>query len=54
LQGHSTSALKEKNREEFVNAVLAADLVIKQHGAKTALYMTHDYGEVHNRYDKPI
>ncbi|MGH1438498.1 MAG: DUF4886 domain-containing protein [Cellvibrionaceae bacterium] len=52
LQGHSTSAIKEKSRQKFIDAVTRAHKVIQQHGAKTALYMTHAYAKGHKQYDE--
>lgn len=51
LQGHSTAANTEEHRETFRDAVLAANGLIEDHGAHTALYMTHAYAEGHDSYD---
>ena len=50
LQGHSAAALGEKRTKKLRDAVKAADKLIRQHGAKTALYMTHAYAKGHKRY----
>lgn len=51
LQGHSAAANSESRSERFRDAVIAADALIAESGAKTALYMSHAYGEGHNSYD---
>jgi hypothetical protein len=51
LQGHSAAANTEQRRESFRDAVLHANALIEEHGARTALYMTHAYAEGHGSYD---
>jgi hypothetical protein len=51
LQGHSAAGLDTKRAQAFRAAVNSADALIRQHGAKTALYMTHAYADGHKRYD---
>ena len=50
LQGHSREAM-EANRPRFEAAVSAMDATIDEYGARTALYMTPAYTEVHDRFD---
>lgn len=51
LQGHSTAATTPEKAEDFRQSVLDFDKQIKASGAKTALYMTPAYVEVHKSYD---
>ncbi|TKT74905.1 hypothetical protein [Aquamicrobium sp. LC103] len=51
LQGHSAAANSDSRRAAFRDAVIAADGLIRRHGARTALYMTHAYAEGHDSYD---
>lgn len=50
LQGHSAAGDSDARRERFREGVLAADALIREHGAKTVLYMTHAYVEGHDDY----
>ena len=51
LQGYSNSQVVPEKRENFDKTVKQLDKIIKASGAKTALYMTHAYGEKHKKYD---
>jgi hypothetical protein len=51
LQGKSSAALSEKGRAEFASAVSEIDKVVRKHGARTALYMTHAYVKPHKKAD---
>lgn len=51
LAGHSAAGNSDDRRTAFREAVLTANEVISEHGAKTVLYMTHAYGEGHEDYD---
>ena len=50
LQGHSRGAIGE-DRPRFEAAVSAMDAIIDAYGARTVLYMTPAYTEVHDRFD---
>ena len=50
LQGHSRGAT-EAERPRFEAAVSAMDATIDDYGARTVLYMTPAYTEVHERFD---
>jgi hypothetical protein len=50
LQGHSASQTTPEKHEAFVNTVKDFDKLIKNSGAKTALYMTHAYSQKHKKY----
>jgi hypothetical protein len=52
LQGHSAAALSEERVARFTDAAVAADELIDEYGARTALYMTHAYAEEHRRHDE--
>lgn len=50
LQGHSAAGNTDNRRQTFRDAVLAANEIISEHGARTVLYMTHAYAEGHRSY----
>lgn len=50
LQGHSAAGNTDNRRQTFRDAVLAANEIITEHGARTVLYMTHAYAEGHRSY----
>lgn len=49
LAGNSADALKDNTRQKFIETVRQYDRVIKSHGGKTALYMTHAYVPPHKQ-----
>lgn len=51
LQGHSTATTDPEKLENFRKAVSEFDDLISKTGARTALYMTPAYTEVHKNYD---
>jgi hypothetical protein len=51
LQGHSTAATTDAKLARFNAAVEAMDGEIDATGARTALYMTPAYTEIHDSYD---
>jgi hypothetical protein len=51
LQGHSASQTTPEKHEEFVGKVKEFDKLIKDSGARTALYMTHAYTQKHKKYN---
>lgn len=51
LQGHSTAATTPEKRADFTANVTEMDQAVEATGARTALYMTHAYTDVHDSYD---
>lgn len=51
LQGHSSAALTDENRQTFRTAVMRHHQAIEATGAETVLYMTPAYSEDHDSYD---
>ncbi|MGE0311803.1 MAG: DUF4886 domain-containing protein [Lautropia sp.] len=51
LQGNSGAALSEAGRKRYHDAVVAFDKVIRSHGGRTALYLTHAYVAPHPKAD---
>lgn len=49
LQGNSASAMSDKRRAEFREAVIAHDRIIRERGGRTALYLTHAYVAPHKQ-----
>lgn len=49
LAGNSADALSDGSRQNFADTVRRFDQVIKSHGGKTALYMTHAYVPPHKK-----
>lgn len=51
LQGHSTAATTPEKAADFESKVLEFEKLISETGARTALYMTPAYTEIHKSYD---